>query len=121
MEDSNQVEQNINGRVQALAAEYQACQNEAAGAAGWSWQSGLIFFVTSLALAGAIISVLVNTNFSWYRLVLIISLGIFSIFLLLVWERYLLRQNFIRLVMFYRMEQIERELSLRKNLYCFFL
>jgi hypothetical protein len=25
---------------EALLAEYQACQTEAAGAVGWSWQSG---------------------------------------------------------------------------------
>jgi len=105
----------------ALLREYQTCQQEATLCVQASWQSGLIFFVTTLALAGAIISGLVNTDFTWYRLFLIVGLGIVSIILLLVWDQYLLRQNFVRLVMLYRMEQIERRLGLRKNLYTRFL
>lgn len=106
---------------QALLAEYQACQDEAGGASSWSWQSGIVFFVTTLTLAGTIIYGLLNTSSSPYRLTLIIILGIFSIVLLYVWIRYLTRQHLIRRVMFYRMEEIERELGLRKGLYVSFL
>jgi hypothetical protein len=111
----------ITREEQAQLAEYQVCQTEAAGAVSWSWQSGLIFFVTTLALAGAIISGLVNADFTWYRLVLIIGLGVLSILLLHAWKRYLFRQNFVRLVMFYRMGKIENNFGLRKNLYMHFL
>ncbi len=106
---------------QALLAEYKVCQQEASDCVHASWQSGLVFFVTTLTLAGAIIYGLLSTSTSWYRLTLIIILGIFSISLLFVWKQYLTRQHLIRRVMFHRMENIEKELDLRKCSYVQFI
>ncbi len=105
----------------ALLKEYEVCQQEASDTGSYSWQSGLIFFVTTLALAGAVITGLINAEVSPYRLLLIMGLGGFSITLLLVWKKYLIRQNFIRKVMFHRMKKMERKLGLRKGLYVSFL
>ena len=106
---------------QALLTEYQVCQQEASLCVQVSWQSGVIFFVSALALAGVVISALINSDYNLYRLLFIVGFGVFSIFLLVVWNKYLARQNFIRRVMFYRMGMIERILDLRKNLYVSFL
>jgi len=106
---------------QALLVEYEACQHEASASGSYGWQSGIIFFVTTLALAGTAISYLINTETSLHRLVVIIILGIFSIVVLHAWKKYANRQRFIRRIMYNRMRLIERELGLRKNLYVDFL
>ncbi len=106
---------------QALLTEYQVCQKEACECSQATWQSGVIFFVTALALAAAIISRITSADYNIYRLFLIAVFGTFSIVLLIVWDKYIIRQNFIRWVMFHRMEMIERQLKMRKNLYTSFL
>ncbi len=105
----------------ALLGEYQACQVEANASGSYVFQSGIIFFVTTLTLAGAAISYLINADGGAYRCVLLILLGAFSIAALFAWKNYARRQHFVRDVMYYRMRMIEKELSLRKNLYVHFL
>ena len=106
---------------QAWLAEYQVCQREASDAVSSSWQSGIIFFVTTLALAGTAISGLLSTETSPYRLLLTALLGAFSVILLLTWKRYLTRQHLVRRVMLHRMQAIEKRLNLRKCSYVSFL
>ncbi len=106
---------------QALLAEYKVCQHEASASGSYGWQSGIIFFVTTLTLAGAVITGLANANASLYRLLLITILAAFSITLLCAWKKYASRQQFIRKIMYARMRVIEGKLGLRKNLYVDFL
>ncbi|MCK4388213.1 MAG: hypothetical protein KAW00_05515 [Dehalococcoidia bacterium] len=106
---------------QALLAEYEACQLEANASGSYVFQSGVIYFVTTLALAGTAISYLINADGGAYRCVLVILLGVFSILALRAWKNYAARQHFIRDVMYDRMRMIQRKLSLRKDLYVHFL
>ena len=106
---------------EALLAEYEACQLEANASGSYVFQSGIIFFVTTLTLAGVAISHLINAEGGLYRCALIILLGVFSIVALFAWKKYANRQRFIRDVMYERMHMIEKELGLRKNWYVRFL
>jgi hypothetical protein len=105
----------------ALLAEYEVCQREASDCVHASWQSGIVFFVTTLTLAGTVIYGLLNTDVSTYRLIIVMVLGFFSIAILCVWMRYLTRQHLIRRIMFDRMVNIEKELNLRKSSYVRFV
>ena len=105
----------------ALLVEYQACQHEASATGSYSWQSGIIFFVTTLTLAGVAITLLARADTSLYRFLVIFALGAFSITLLYAWNTYLSRQHLIRNIMFDRMRMIEKQKGLRKNLYVDFL
>ena len=106
---------------QALLVEYQACQQEANAAGSYGWQSGIIFFVTTLTLAGAVVTGVFRMETTWYRFLLINTLGIFSIASLFAWKMYCNRERFIRRVVYDRMRMIETILGMRKNLYVDFL
>jgi len=116
---SSDTAQNDNPLEQALLAEYNACQLEANASGSYVFQSGVIYFVTALTLAGTAINYLINGGV--YRCVLIILFGALSIAALCAWKNYAARQRFIRNVMYDRMRMIEKELGLRKNLYVHFL
>ena len=89
---------------QAWLVEYQTCQQEVNATGGYSFQSGIIFFVTTLTLAGIVITGVIKLEVSWYRLLLVCTLGLLSITSLYAWDRYTKRLQFIRRVVYDRMQ-----------------
>lgn len=106
---------------QALLTEYQTCQQEADNTGSYTFQSGLLYFVTALTLAGAVIGISMNVSISLHRLLLVFILGVFSIGLLYAWKKYTKRLQFIRDVNFERMVTIEKKLKMSKELQIRFL
>lgn len=103
---------------QALLAEYQACQRHNDSAGNQIWVSITIMITVNLAVLGLVLINLILTSGpaeGGGRLIIVLLISLLMIYILLLFQKWNIRTDFINKLNWERMRQIEEVMHMLKN------